>query len=279
MIEIRTTDGLQELKAFQKPRCVTIYVPYMDANAATNPMQIALKDALKGAEAQLKAMGVEEKIIKKTLRLGRALEVEADTFWPHYRESLALFMHAELSRSYRAPAEISELYVRVGRGFDLRPLTETLADNKTFAVLVLDHHATQLYVGDRFHLAPVPLKGFPADMKQTLNIDEYPKTRELHDVAPAYLGKGSEGYHSQYNVTEVDKQMLTEFFRTIDRRLHHYLATRHLPLVIAGVGYLLPLYRAVNTYTGLVPGELHGSFKRVRPDKLRERAWAELSTA
>lgn len=279
MIELHKTDEWQALRKFKKSRCVTIYVPYMDANAATNPMQIALKDALKDAKTQLKALGTDEKIIKKTLRLGRTLAANADTFWPHYHESLVLFLHADLALSYWMSVDISVMDVHVGYGFDLRPIADMLANNKSFAVLVLDHRATQFYVGDRFHLAPAPLPGFPADMKQTLNIDEYPKSRELHEIAPAYLGKGSEGYHGQYNVSEVDKQMLTKFFRMIDRRLHHYLTNNRLPLVIAGVSYLLPLYRAVNTYAGLVRGELHGSFRRVRLDKLHGRAWAELSAA
>lgn len=279
MIKLPTIKQLQLLVAFQEPGCVTIYVPFVAANAATNPMQIVLKDAIKEAETQLKAGGVNEKTIRKTLRPARSLAADKSAFWPHFQESLALFLHPAMSRLYRLPAQAITLQVRVGRGFDLQTLTDALAENRVFAVLVLDHHATQLYVGDRFHLAPASLEGFPADMEQTLNIDEFPSERELHGLAPAYMGKGSEGYHGQYNVAEVNKQLLTEFFRMIDRRLHRYLTDRRLPLVIAGVGYLLPLYRAVNTYKQLVPGELRGSFRRVRLDILHDRAWAALPAA
>lgn len=276
MINLPTAQELQDLARVQRPWCVTIYLPYISANAATNPMQIALKDALKDAERQLKAAGATEKIIRKTLRPGRALAIEATAFWPHNHEGMALLLHDHLFRMYRLPAETAVLRVQVGRCFALEPLTHLLSENKAFALLVLDRHATQLYVGDRYHLAPAPLKNFPADMKQTLNIDEFPSWRELHGVAPAYMGKGSEGYHSQYNVAEVNKQLLTQFFRIIDRRLHRYLTDRQLPLVVAGVAYLLPLYRAVNTYSGLVANGFHGSFRRANLGVLRKRAWNAL---
>ena len=279
MVRLPSTEALCDLEAFQKPACVTIYVPFIAANAATNPMQIALKDAIKEAEAELRAADVPERVIRRTLRAARAMAVDERTFWPHYPESLALFLHSSRSRTYRLPAGAITLRVHVGQGFDVQPLLTILATNKTFALLVLDHHATQLYAGDRFRLAPVRLKGFPADMERTLNIDEFPSSRELHGIAPAYEGKGSEGYHSQYNVAEVDKQMLKSFFRVINGRLHRYLVDKKIPLIIAGVDYLLPLYRSVNTYKYLLPGELHGSFRRSRPNTLRERAWALLPAA
>lgn len=276
MINLPTARELQDLARVQRPWCVTIYLPYIPANAATNPMQIALKDALKDAEGQLREAGATEEAIQKTLRPGRTLVAEAAAFWPHNHEGMALFSHDHLFRVYRLPADTAALRVQVGRGFVLQPLTHLLAENKAFALLVLDRHATQLYVGDRYHLAPAPLKNFPADMRQTLNIDEFPSWRELHGIAPAYMGKGSEGYHSQYNVAEVNKQLLTQFFRVIDRRLHRYLTDRHLPLIVAGVGYLLPLYRAVNTYRGLIANGLRGSFRRTNLGTLRERAWNAL---
>lgn len=273
MIKLPAARELQELTRFQKPLSVTLYIPYMAANAATNPMQIALKDALKQAEGELKAAGATEKIVRKTLRPGWALATEESAFWPHYHESLAIFLGAGLFQSYRLPADAVALNVHVGQGFDLRPLINVLAEDKAFAVLVLDHHATQLYIGDRYHLAAAPLEGFPADMGQTLNIDEFPSCRELHAIAPAYTGKGSEGYHSQYNVAEVDKQLLLEFFRVIDRRIHRYITDRKLPLVIAGVKYILPIYRKASTYGNLLPAELKGSFRRTSLSTLRDRAW------
>lgn len=273
MIKLPSPQELQDLASMQRPWCVSIYLPYIPANAATNPMQIALKDALKDAKGQLRSAGAGANIIRKTLRPMRALAAEESTFWPHNHEGMALFLHDQLSRMYHLPAETAAASVSVGWGFDVLPLKRLIAENKDFALLMLDHHATQLYVGDRYHLAPVPLKGFPADMEQTLNIDEFPSWRELHGIAPAYMGKGSEGYHSQYNVAEVNKQLLTKFFRVIDRRLHRYLNDRRLPLVVGGVGYLLPLYRAVNTYSGLVANGLRGSLRRTDLAALRERAW------
>ena len=279
MITLPDIERLHDLGAFPEPLCVTIYIPFIDTSTMDSPMRIVLKDAIKDAAVELESLGASERVIKRTLRPARRLAGSTSAFRSHYREGLALFLHASRSWCYYLPADAVVMRVRVGRGFDTEQLRRVVDSNRAFAVLVLDSHATQLYVGDRFRLEPAPLEGFPADMVQTLRIDEFPSSRELHGIAPAYMGKGSEGYHGQYNVAEVNKQQLTEFFRIVDRRLHKYLAVRHLPLVLAGVGYLLPLYRAVNTYKAIVPGGLRGSFRRIGLSSLHARAWNALLAA
>lgn len=279
MMKLPVDSDVQRLKDFNEPGCVTIYVPWMPANAATNPMRIMLKDLAKEAETKLKAERMPDETIQQTLKPLHHLINEVDAFWPHRHQGIALFLHANIHYMYDLPPDSAEPHIEVRRGFGLGRLLDALASNEQYALLVLDRHATQLYLGDRYQLTPAHLKGFPADMAHTLNIDEFPSWRELHAIAPAYMGKGSEGYHSQYNVAEVNKRMLLEFFRVIDHRLYHFLSTRQIPLVIAGVGYVLPLYRKANTYAKLWGAELHGNFRRSTLDTLRTRTWNALHTS
>src|ERR1019366_908886 len=112
-----------------------------------------------------------------------------------------------------------------------------LADNERYYVLTLGHKNVHLYEGDHYSIRDVQLKDFPSDMKETLNIDEYPKWRETHEIAPSYMGKGSEAVHGQYNVSQIDKEFLVKYFRLLDKRLHSFLRPKDSPLIIAGVGY------------------------------------------
>ena len=142
-----------------------------------------------------------------------------------------------------------------------------------YYLLTLSHKHVQLYEGDRHRLQPVQLKNFSGDLVETLGIDEYPHSRETHTIAPAASGKGSEAFHQQYNVADTDKKMLVEFFRRIDHRLHAFLLYHEKPLLLAGVKYLLPMYRKVNTYTGLMDRAIIGNQDKTDVYSLGKKAW------
>lgn len=144
----------------------------------------------------------------------------------------------------------------------------------TFYVLSLNRKNIRLYEANQRHIKRVELKNFPTNLEDALQIDEYPQARELHPIAPSSKGKQSEGYHSQFNVKQTNKIMLEEFFRRIDQRLHGFLNKQKKPLVIAGVNYILPIYRKVNTYQGLISDAIKGNQEHVSPLVLREKAWS-----
>ncbi len=273
MINFPNQQELKTLRAFNELNCVTIYAPFIDPNAATNPNRIELKNLLRETETALRSAHVEPGEIKQTLRPARAL-LENHEFWPIKHESLALFMHPKLFSYYHIPDHDIPYVLTVGKGFNLKPLIKAAQENKSYFVLALNHNNVQLYKGDHYNLQPVRLKNFPTNMKRSLNIDEYPKASETHNIAPASTGKGSEAYHGQYNVSQTDKVMLLQFFKHIDKRLHAFLRRNQSPLILAGVNYLLPIYRQVNTSEYLLEDNLKGSFERTDLDTIRKRSLA-----
>ena len=144
--------------------------------------------------------------------------------------------------------------------------------NREYLVLVVGHQNVRLLRSTRKSLQPVELPGFPADMKQTLGIDEYPNARNIHTVMRA--GRSTQVSLSQYSTHQTDKTMLQEFFRRIDHQLHGYLQQHKLPLVLAGVDYLQAIYRHVNTYPALMATGITGSQDQTSGDSIREQAWA-----
>ena len=276
MINFPDQQELDTLQAYSEPFCLTIYVPYIEPNAATNPNRIELKNLLGEAETALLTAGVTPQAVKKTLKPARLL-IDSPEFWPIHHEGLALFMHQKLFRYYHLPDHAIPYLLTVEKGFNLEPLLKTMKNDKNYFVLALGHKNVQLYQGNQYHLETVKLKNFPSDMKETLQIDEYPKWRETHEIAPSYMGKGSEAIHGQYNINQVDKGLLLEFFRRIDKRLHTYLRGKQAPLILAGVGYLLPIYRQVNTFPYLVKDGIKGNLEHNGLDSIRESAWSLIS--
>ncbi|HUY85044.1 MAG TPA: hypothetical protein VMU97_00850 [Candidatus Dormibacteraeota bacterium] len=276
MVRFPDEKELRQLKSFEKPSCVTVYAPHIDQATTADSDRIELKNLLREAETALRSAGTKPRDIQKTLGPGRQL-VDGREFWPPRHDSLVLFMHPKLFRYYHIPEHAVPYLLTVGGGFNLKPLLKIMRRNRPYFVLALGHKNVRLYEGDHYHFGRKYMKDWPADMEKALNIDEYPNWRETHTIGPASTGKGSEAYHGQYNVKQTDKEMLLQFFRRIDKRLHSLLTRRRLPLVITGANYLLPIYRQANTYPGLLACGIAGSPKLEDRDRLRERAWRLVS--
>lgn len=272
MVRLPTPDELQQLRRFAEPFSLTIYVPHTDydPNGATNPNQIELKNLLDQAEIALLNDGVDPDGVRKILQPGHDLIVSRE-FLNLRSEGLALFAHPKLSRHYHLPGDIPHL-LSIGRGFSLEPLEHAISDNKPYLVLVLSHNNAKLYEGDRFTIRQLRLKHFPANMARALRIDEYPKATQTHPIA-AGGRRGTEAFHGQYNESQTDKDMLLEYFRLVDASLRQLLQKKDKPVILAGVEYLLPIYRQANTTPYLLPKVLTGNIDREQPDVIRQRAW------
>jgi hypothetical protein len=276
MIDLPSQQELDELKAFDKPFCVTIYLPFDEPNAENNPNRIEFKNVLRQTETALSDAGAKPSAIAKTLKPAQSL-LEGTEFWSTRFDSLVLFMHPKLFRYYHIPGRNIPHMLTVEKGFNLDPLLKVMQDNKQYYVLALSHKNVHLYEGDQYQLKPVRLKELPTDMKEALKIDEFSSWVESHRAAPASYGKGSEAVRGQYDVSQIDKELLLQFFRRIDKRLRGFLQQRRAPLVLAGVEYLLPIYRRANTYPSLLPQSITGNQEHADLDNVREKAWRLVS--
>lgn len=78
------------------------------------------------------------------------------------------------------------------------------------------------------------------------------------------------GHGSGLHAIKLD---LERFFRRLDAGLAARMHDEHAPLVLAGVHYLLPIYRGVSTYPHLVDAVLEGNPDGLSAAELQRRAW------
>jgi hypothetical protein len=275
MSRIPSRKDLKQLAKFNQPHCLTIYAPYIEPTGSTNPNKIMLKNLIKQALIDLKIAGLKPSLAEKTIRPVKAL-LEGQEFWPAKRESLVIFAHSNLFKYFSIPTNDLPRILCVEKGFNVEPLQSLAADSDAYMVLALDHKNVQLYEANRYGIKQISLKGFPASMYSTLHIDELPQTLEPHTITSIDHPE-NKTFHGQYNVSQTDKTMLLQFFRHINRRLHEFLRGQTKPLVIAGVGYLLPLYQSVNTYPHLVSKGINGSPSSIDDRRLNKKAWKIVS--
>jgi hypothetical protein len=274
MIQLPTNTEIKTLKAFKEPDSLSIYAPYIAPNSSDNPNRTQLKNFLKEARQQLLTKELDEREIDALLLPAKKL-LDSEEFRMNYKHSLVVFIGHNFFRYYHLPPKGVTSSLIIGKGFSVQPIVIILDKSPSYFVLLLSHNGVQLLKGNRYNIEQI--QEFPTAMKQDLNIDEYPKARQTHTVAPASQGKGSEKFHGQYNQTQVDKEMLVKFFRHIDIKLQKVIKNEKIPLVIAGVEYLLPIYRQVNTYPHLLADEIQGSLEHTPLDSIRKKAFKILA--
>jgi hypothetical protein len=66
---------------------------------------------------------------------------------------------------------------------------------------------------------------------------------------------------------------LAQFFRQVDAALAPLLRNETRPLLLAGVEYLLPIYRDVSSYAHIAGQELVGNCDYMTAQQIHDRAW------
>jgi|SRR5665213_675742 len=269
-------EDLKELKDFNEPYCVTIYAPFIGETGGISANKLQFKNLLREAERRLTVEGIEPRTVRKTTARARDL-LRQNKFW-HLRDAgLAFFMHPEFFRHYQLPDYDLPAHVTVEQGFDIEPLLKLLENDELYYVLSVSHKHVRLYQGGHYKIKEVKLKNLPASLKDDLRLDEYEHWAETHTISPDSFGHEQEAFHGQNNQKEIDEEELFQFFRHIDSRLHKLLRSKKVPLIFAGVSYLMPIYKKANTYRYLVPQAIEGSPDCKGVNLLRREAWSLLS--
>jgi len=234
---------------------------------------IRLKNLLRRAEEQLVESGLRAPQAKKLLEPAQAL-VSDTMFWSHQEEGLAAFLSGEQCTVYRLPSSFEEKVV-VGDRFHLKPLLPLVSGDGKFYVLALSQNQVRLLRGTRFSVSEMDLEGIPANLAEALKYDNPEKQLQFHTKTSGTRGgRRAAIFHGQGEGTDDAKDNILRYFRQVSTGLKEYLNGEHSPLVIAGVGYLLPIFREANSYQYLLEGGIEGNPDKLTPEDLHHKAWS-----
>ncbi len=186
---------------------------------------------------------------------------------------MAAFASQDTFRSYRLPFTFSELVVVTDR-FHVKPLLPLLSGDGRFYILALSQKQVRLLQGSRHSVSEVNLQNVPTSLADALSGEERERQLQFHTTARGgsaiFHGHGSAGDESEH------KKDLLRYFKQIDRGLQDLVCAERIPLVLAGVDYLLPIYREANTCAQLVDEGIVGNPDGLLAQELHDRAWAIL---
>ena len=219
------------------------------------------------AVEKLLVLGVNEHDAKELLQ--PIYELDNDDFWQHQSDGLAIFLSPNQFRYYCLPIAFPELAV-VGDHFHLKPLLQLMSGDGTFSVLALSQNQVRLFQGTRYHLDEIKLTDIPTNIADALQYDKPEKSLQLHTGS----SKGNSAvFHGQGAGNEDHKNDLLSYFRQVNNGLESLFKNQQVPLILAGVDYLLPIYHEANTYAHLLPDGIPGNPETLTLEELHTQAW------
>lgn len=266
-----TIDRAMELARMHGGHRVSLFMPtrpFVPGSPDENATR--LKNLLREAEAELGRRDVRPGDIGRLLAPARSL-IDDVPFWMRAEEGLALLLGDEGMSAFRLPAPLPEM-VRVNSRYYMRPLLPHVETRGEYWLLFISQKTVRLYRGTRDGLAEVPAEGLPSSLAEALRWDDFEKASLQFHVNTTGVngGRGAPVYHG--NKEPDMKNELARFFRKIDRALYERLRDSDAPLVLAGVDYLIPIYRDVNSYPALVHEAVTGNVEIMPLPELHDRA-------
>lgn len=262
---------LRALMAQPLDHCVSIYLPIERAAPAFQQNMPRLERLLRQAEAQLLERGLPPLAAQQILAPARRM-LDDRLAWDHQCAALALFATPTQLYCYQLPLALDERLVVDERPY-LAPLLPLLSGDDHFFVLALSLKEARLFRSTRYEISQITIAGIPSGLAGALANYEFAKQHQWH---PGIAGRGGERgaiFHGQGDHNDVQKEQILHYFQQVDHGVRAVLGAEQAPLVLAGVAYLLPIYRAATAYTHVLDQELAGSVDDLAPDELRTRAW------
>ena len=262
-------DELKTLMSKQKGPCISMFMPAYRAGAEFQQNQIRFRNLLREAEEKLMASGCRATEAKALLEPAQGLSGNVP-FWRQQNGGLAIFISSDIFRNYSLPINFDELIVVADR-FHVNPLLPALSGDGRYYILTLSQKGSRLYEGTKQNIREIQLETIPKNLAEALQYDELEKQIRFHRGTPR---GGERGSMMSGGGAELDdaKENISKYFRQINKGLHDLLKDARVPLVLAGVDYLFPIYREVNTYPYLMEDGIPGNPKGISTEQLHKLA-------
>lgn len=281
-MDLLTKNDLRTL--IEKPKaskgfCASIFMPTHRMWPETQQDSIRLKNLLRVAEEHLVRNGLRAPEAKKLLEPPRVFLIDT-SFWRYQSDGLAIFLSSDVFQSYRLPLKFEEL-VTVTHRFNIKPLLPLFNSDGHFFILTLSQNEIRLFQCTRYHMSEIDLgkAGIPASISEALKYTELEKQSHFRTRITPFtsgstpMGEKAGTFYSQREDIDEARKNILEYFNRIDKGLHELFHDEKAPLVLAGVEYLLPIYRETNSYPYLIERGITGSPKEINEKELHEQAW------
>lgn len=258
-----TKDTLHELMQIEAEFCVSIFMHTHRAGKEIEQNYIRFKNLIQKTESDLLNRGLRSREVSSLLEPARKLLADGH-FWRHQSDGLAVFVAPDFFKYFRVPHGFEESLV-VSDRFYIKPLMPLLTGDGIFYILAVSQNRVRLLQGTKHSVSEEDLEDLAVQLQQALEY-EYEKQLQMRSQGPEgmiYHGHGG----------DESRESVLKYLRLVDSGLRDFLRHERAPLVFAGVEYLFPMYKEVNTYPFLLERALPGNPEDVSAGELHRQAW------
>jgi hypothetical protein len=152
----------------------------------------------------------------------------------------------------------------------VRPLLPLIPANDRFFVLALSQKHVKLFEGSRRGIRERTVRDIPDNFREDLEGLSFERNYEMHTASSRASGEKGAVFHGP---SLQQKDRLIHYFRDVDRGIAESLKGQQAPLIVAAVEYLLPIYKAANTYPHLLEDGIPGNPDLLSPFALHAASW------
>lgn len=264
-----TKDKFNELAALRGEPCVSMYIPTYRAGRSEED-RIRFKNAVTEAQQQLIRSGMEKAEAHRFLT--QAYDLLEDTeFFSHLSDGLAVFISPKGYEQLIVPVHVNP-FVWVSDRFYLRPVLPALTGRHRFFILALSQNEVRFFEGNKYSITPVIIEDLvPEDMEAALEAYVEEASLQGHSARP---NRQTPIFHGHGLGKDHKLKQLRDYFRQIDQGLMEMLHDERAPMVLAGVDYLIPVYKEVSKYLNIAAIHIGGNPENDDAILLHEKAWA-----
>jgi len=272
-MDVLTIKDLEELINKDNGVFISIYLPTYSSGVDIRQNPVRFKQLLREAEAKLYDKEWSKQEVESFLE--SATNLISDTkFWQNQSDGLAVFIYNEGIRYFRLPYEFKESIV-VSDKLHVKPLLPLFKGNGQFNILALSKNDVRLFRCTKNSVKEVELEDAP-DSVDDMQVDYDPNNPDIRRLSNPQVTSAlsyNTVTQAQGNENDFERNELTRYFRAIDESLMKMHSEEPIPLVLAGVEYLIPIYREKSNYPNIVDDFIRGNPELIDGNQLHAKAW------
>jgi hypothetical protein len=255
--------------------CISIYMPaHREWNGHEQDI-IRFKNLINKVERNLTERNFRLEQINNLLHPAKNLLSDRN-FWNHQSDGIAVFISEGEFNVFKLPLSFEEEAI-INIRYYIKPVLKILSGEGRFFLLTLDLNKVKFYQCTRFSIREIQLPyNTPLSLEEVTQFDEVEKSL----TGTAATSEGRAGGHSSifhgHGVGSLDdtvhKEKILEFFHMLNKGVFSVLKDETSPLVLAGVEFLLPIYKKANSYSHLIEKGLDANPEYLSLDELHERS-------
>jgi len=270
-MEIITKQEFEELSQHQSEYSISIYLPVHESGVEVNEKQdlIVFRNLLSQAVTELMQHGMPAQKAAQFMEPATAL-IKDETFWFRLSKGLVLLISRDFFKALHVPISV-KAGVYINSSFHLSPIVQLFCDCPYFYLLVLSKKSASFYRGNRYGMDLLDIEGLPQGVNDVIHFEEKSE-RKLFRMAGTGVG-GHASYHGHGSGLSDEKEYISQYLKEVGQTLEkEILANEQAPLLLAGVEYIVGIFKQVSHYKHIVEASLTGSYEHVDVSSLFQKA-------